>query len=174
LRAHARSRSANSRTNARAMASLDGRVVAEHTNSRAELGSPKRYHVLADMLSNNLTVLRVGVSENVLNEIVAVLITRNVDQWNTRTIKTALADAVEIAAEKVDTTNLEAFLNNLGSELIHAILGRIADDMVNCSAAISWRTMLTDVLNAPVAKLAVSNNVNTGENLLDARALKTC
>lgn len=174
MRTHARSRSANCRANTRARTSLNGWVGAEHTNSRAELGSTKRYHVLADMLSNNLTVLRVGVSENVLDEIVAVLITRNVNQWNTRAIKTTLADAIEITVEEVDTTNLEALLNDLGSELIHAILGSIADDMDNCSAAISWCTMLTDVLNAPVAKLAVSNNVNTGENLLDARALKTC
>ena len=32
--------------------------------------------------------------------------------------------------------------------------------------------MLADVLDAPVAKLPVSNNINVGENFLDARSLQ--
>ena len=127
--------------------------------------------MLADVLSNDLTVLRVGVSQNVLNEIVAVLVTRNVDQWDSGTIVTAFANTIEVTTEKINTTNFETLLNNLGSKLIHAVLRGIADNMINCTAAISRSSMLTDVLNAPVAELAVSNDVNTSKNLLDARAL---
>jgi hypothetical protein len=44
--------------------------------------------------------------------------------------------------------------------------------MINCPATIGWGTMLTDMLDTPVAKLAVSDNINTGKNLLDTRALR--
>jgi hypothetical protein len=173
-RANARVWKTNSRTNTRTRAGLDSRVGAEHANSRAKFGSTERNHVLSDVLSNNLTMLRVGVRENVLDEIVAVLITGDVDQWNARTVETTLTDAIKIAAEEVDTTYLEALLNNLGSKLVHAILRGVADDMVNGSAAISWGTMLADVLDAPVAKLAMSNDVNACQNFLNARALEYC
>jgi hypothetical protein len=44
--------------------------------------------------------------------------------------------------------------------------------MINGAAAISWCAMLADVLNAPVAKLAMSNNINAGKNFFDAWALE--
>jgi len=43
--------------------------------------------------------------------------------------------------------------------------------MINSAATISWGTMLADVLNAPIAELTMSNNVDTGKDLLNARAL---
>ena len=130
--------------------------------------------MLSDMLCNNLAVLWIRMSEDVLNQIIAVLITRNVNQWNTWSIKAALADSVEVTAEKVDTTNLKAFLNDLGSELIHAIFRSIANDMINSSATVSWSAMLANMLNAPITKLAVSDDVNACEDLFDAWALIRC
>lgn len=169
---HARLRNAHGRTSTWTRAGLDGWVGAEHANSRSELRSTKRDHVLANMTSNMLTVLRVGVSQDILDQVVAVLITGNVDQRNAGSVVAAFADAVEVAAEEVGTTNLEALLNNLRSKLIHTVLGGIADDVINGAAAISWGTMFTDVLDAPVAKLAVSDDVNTAEDFLDARSLQ--
>jgi len=128
--------------------------------------------VLANVLGDNLAMLRVGVCENVLDEVVAVLITRNINQGNARTIVVTFTDSIKVASKEVDTADLEALLNNLRSELVHAVLGSIADDMVNGSAAISWGTMLADMLNAPVAELSMSDNVDAGKNLLDARALE--
>lgn len=130
--------------------------------------------MLADVASNELSVLWVGMGQNVLNEVVTILITGDVDQWDTRTIETTFADPIKVAAEKVGTTNLEALLNNLGSKLIHAVLGGIADDMIDGSAAISWGTVLTDVLDAPVAELTMSNNINATKDLLNARSLEQC
>jgi hypothetical protein len=124
------------------------------------------------MLSNNLTVLRVGVREDILDEIVAILVTGDVDQRNAWTVETTLADTIKVAAEEVNTTNLEALLNNLGGKLVHAVLRSIANDMVNGTATISWSTMLADVLDAPVAKLAMSNDVNALQDFLNARALQ--
>jgi hypothetical protein len=43
--------------------------------------------------------------------------------------------------------------------------------MFGGTAAIGWGSMLTDMLNAPISKLAVSNNVDAGKNFLNARAL---
>jgi len=174
LRTHTRIGKTDCRTDTRARTSLDSRVGAEHANSRAKLGSTERDHVLADVRSNSLTMLWIGVRQDVLDEIIAVLIAGDVNQGNARTIKTTFTDTIEVAAEEVNTTNLEALLNNLGSKLIHAILRSIANDMVNSSAAISWSTMLADVLNAPVAKLTVGDDVNALKNLLNARALSDC
>ena len=128
--------------------------------------------MLADMLSNNLTMLGVGVCENILDEIIAVLVTCDVDKRNSRTIVATLADSIEVAAEEVNTTNLEALFNDFGSKLIHAVLGSITNNMINSSTAISWSTVLADVLNAPVTKLTMSDNVNAGENLFNTRALR--
>jgi hypothetical protein len=118
---HARIGSTNGGTSTGARASLNGRIGAEHTNTRAELGPTKRHHVLANVLSNDLTMLRIGVSENVLDEVVAVLIAGDVNERDARTVVATLTDSIEITTKEVNTTNLEALLNHLGSKLIHAI-----------------------------------------------------
>jgi hypothetical protein len=50
--------------------------------------------MLADVASDDLSMLRVGVSQNVLNEIVAILVAGNINEWNSRTIKATFADAI--------------------------------------------------------------------------------
>ena len=64
-------------TSGRSWTSGHSRVAAQHGNTRTVLGATERYHVLADVRSNNLTTLRVGVGENVLNQVVAKLVTGN-------------------------------------------------------------------------------------------------
>lgn len=59
----------------RTRTSGDGRVAAQHGNARAVLGAAKRDHVLADVSSDNLTTLRVGVGEDVLDQVVTKLVT---------------------------------------------------------------------------------------------------
>jgi hypothetical protein len=106
--------------------------------------------------------------ENILNEIVAILITGDIDQWYAWTIWTTLANTVEVSAQKFDSTDLEALLDNLGSKLIHAILGSVANNMVDGAATIGWSAVLANVLDAPIAKLTMSNDVDAGKNLLNA------
>lgn len=127
--------------------------------------------MLSDVSSNDFTVLRVGMSKNVLDQVVAVLIACNVDEWDTWTIQTTLTDTIEVAAQEINTSNLEALLNNLGGKLISAVLGGIADDMVNSTAAVGWSTVFADMLDAPVAELAMSDDVNAGKNFLNAWTL---
>ena len=132
-------------------------------------------------------MLGIGMGQNILDEIVSILITSDwilvskcfieslraltIDQRDAGTIGTPLADSLEVALQKFSSTNLETLLDDLGGELIHTVLGGIPKDMVDGTATVSWGTMLTDVLDAPVAKLAVSNYVDAGEDLVDARAL---
>ena len=91
--------------------------------------------------------------------------------WNAWAIWAAFTNTVEVAGEKLNTSNLEAFLDDLGSELIHAVLGSVSDDMVDGAAAISWSSVLADVLDAPVSELAVSDDVDASKDFLDTWAL---
>lgn len=150
----------------------DRGVSAQHSNTRAELRSTERYHVFANMCCNNLSVLWVGMGEYVLDQVVPILIARNIDQRDPWTIKTSFADAIKIAAEKFGTANFKTFLDNLRGKLIHRVLRGIPDDMVDGSASICRSTMLTDVLNTPVAKLTVGNNINVGQDFFNARTLE--
>jgi len=128
--------------------------------------------VLSNVGCNHLAVLRIGVGEDVLDEVVSVLVAGNVNEWNTRTVCTTLANSIQISAQKVNTTNLQALLNYLGGKLVSTVFRGIADDMINGTAAISWSTMFANVLNAPIAELTMGDNVNASENFFDAWALR--
>lgn len=52
----------------------DSRVAAQHSDARAVLGAPERYHVLADVAANDLAVLCAAVRQDVLNEVVSKLV----------------------------------------------------------------------------------------------------
>ena len=53
--------------------------------------------MLPDVAGDDLPMLRVGVCQNVLDEIVAVLVAGNINEWNSRTIKTTFADSIQVA-----------------------------------------------------------------------------
>lgn len=128
--------------------------------------------MLANMGRDNLPVLWVGVGQDVLDEVVAVLVTSDIDERDPRTIDPALTDSVQIAAEELGATNLETLLHHLGCKLVHAILGGIADDMINGSASVSGGPMLADMLDTPVSELSVGDNIDVCKDLLDAGTLK--
>lgn len=127
--------------------------------------------MLADVSSNHVAVLGIGVGQDVLNEIIAILVAGNVNQRNARTVETTLADSVKVPAQELGASDLEAFLNDLGSELIHGVLRSVPDDMINGTAAVRRGAMFANMLDAPVSKLAVRHDVDVGEDFLDARAL---
>lgn len=167
----AASHSARHRAHGRTRAGGNRVVGAEHADARAELGSAEGHHVLANVSGNQLAVLRGSVCEDILDEIVAVLVTGNINERDPGPIEAAFADAVQVAAQKIWSANFQALLNHLRSKLVHAVLGGVADDVVNGTATVCRRTMLTHVLDTPVAKLAVGNDVNVGEYLLNTRTL---
>ena len=65
-------------------------VGAEHADTRTELASTQRDHVLSDVGSDILAVLRRGVVEDPLDEIVTVLITRDINQRDAGAVATTL------------------------------------------------------------------------------------
>lgn len=109
--------------------------------------------------------------QDILDQIIAILITGDVDQRNARTIMATFANSIKVTTKKVNSTNLKTLLDNLRRELIHAIFRSISDNMVNCSATISWCSMFADMLNTPIAKLTMGNDVDTSEDFLNARTL---
>lgn len=151
-----------------------GRVGAQHTHSRTKLRTAERDHVLSNMSSHNLAVLWAGMSQNILNQIVSILVTGNVDERNAGSVGTALADSIQVASEELRSSNLEALLDDLGRKLIRAVLGRITNHMIDSAAAVGRGTVLADVLDAPIAELAVGNNVNVREDFLNAGTLAEC
>lgn len=99
--------------NTRARTSSNSMIGAEHADAGAELGSAKGDHVLPDVSSNDLAVLRVGMGQDVLDEVVAILVAGDIDQRDAGTVVSTLADAIQIATQELGTSDLEALLNNL-------------------------------------------------------------
>lgn len=128
--------------------------------------------MLADVSSDHVSVLGIGVGQDVLDEIVAILVAGNVDQRNAWTVETTLADSVKVAAKKLRASDLETLLNDLGSELIHGILCSVTNDMIDSTAAVGGGTVFADMLDAPVAKLAVCHDVDVGKDFFNAWTLQ--
>ena len=127
--------------------------------------------MLADVGSDNLATLGIGVGEDVLNEVVAKLVAGNVDKRHAWAIRTSFADDVKVAVEEFGAADLEALLDDLGSKLIHAVLCSVAQDVIDSTIAVRKGAVLTDVLDAPVAELPVSDDIDASKNLIDARTL---
>lgn len=149
-----------------------GRVGTKHADSGSEFGATQRDHVLSNMSSHDVAMLRAGVGQDVLDQVVAVLITGNINEWNARSVGTAFADTIQVSTEKLGPANLQALLDNLGGELVRAVLGSVSDDVVDGTTPVCRGAVLANVLDAPVAKLPVGNNVNVGEYFLDTGSLQ--
>jgi Trk K+ transport system NAD-binding subunit len=160
--------------NRRSRTSLRDRILTEHGNTRAILGATERHHMLADMTGDNVDMAVLAVQQDPLDQIVAKLIASNIDQGHARAVGSAFTNALEVAIKEAILANLEALLNDLGSILIHAVLSRKAQDMINGTSRILGRAMLTNVLNAPVAELAMRDDIDTGKHFVDTRTLGSC
>lgn len=166
---------AHARSNSWAGASRDRVVGAQHPDARSKLGAPKRDHVFSYVGSNHLTMLRRSVVKNPLNKVISVLVAGNVNQRNAGAVAASLANSIKISTQELGTTNLETLLHNLGGKLVGAILGGVPDDVVDGPTAVRGGAVFANVLNAPVAKLAMGHNVDIGEDFFDAGTLAdTC
>lgn len=128
--------------------------------------------MLANMGCYNLAMLRCRVREDILDQVVSVLVAGYINKGNARPVNTAFANPIKVAAKKIRAANFQTFLNNLGGELVHAVLSCIPDDVVDGTASVGRGTMLADVLNTPVAKLTMGNNINVGKDLLNTGPLE--
>lgn len=127
--------------------------------------------MLADVDSDLLALVSMGIHQDPLDQVVAVLIPSNVDERNAGTIWTSSGDDTQILIQELVTANLEAFLNNLGRELINAVVIRVVEDVVDNAALVRRRAVLAEVLDTPVAELTMRNEINVGDHLFDGRAL---
>ena len=84
-----------------------------------------------------------------------------IDQWHAWTILATFTNPLEVAVQEVVAANLQAFLDDLGSILIHAVVGREPDNMVDSSATVGRGAVLADVLDAPIAKLTMRDHIDT-------------
>jgi hypothetical protein len=94
--------------------------------------------VLADVDCDLLSLMMVGIHQNPLYQIVAVLVTGNINQRNARTIWVGGSDDAKVTPEELNTANLQALLYNLGGKLIDAVVVGIVKDVVDDSALV-WR-----------------------------------
>lgn len=157
--------------NAGTWSSSDSRVGAKHADTGSKLRPSERYHVLADMGGNNILVMGTGVSQNPLDQVVAILIACDIYERDARTIDATFADAIKVSIKELSSSDLQALLNYLGGILIRTVLSSIFDDVINSPTSITGSTMLANVLNTPIAKLAVRNNVDVHKNFLNAWTL---
>ena len=146
--------------------------------------------MLADVGRDKLTVVTAAVGEDILDKVVAKLVSSNclqvnerstqgrlglgltINQWHAGTIGAALTDPLQVAVQELATANLEALLDDLGSILINAVVGGEAKNVVDGSGTISRGAVLANVLDAPIAKLAMGNDVDAREDLVDTGALQ--
>lgn len=123
------------------------------------------------MGSNYLTMLRGRVVQDPLYKIIAILVAGNINQWDTCAVLTYLTNPIQVAAKEIGSPNFEALFDYLGRKLVRRILGSVSNHMVNSSASIGRPAVLANVLDAPVAKLAVCDDVNVGQHLFDTGTL---
>ena len=130
--------------------------------------------MLADVDCDLLSLMMVGIHQNPLYQIVAVLVTGNINQRNARTIWVCGSDDTKVALEELSTANLQALLYNLGGKLTNAVSVGIAKDVVHDSALV-WRgAVLAEMLDTPVSELPVGDEVDVCDDFFNGGALEYC
>jgi hypothetical protein len=124
------------------------------------------------MRLNDFPVLRVGVGDDVLDEVISVLVAGDVNEGDARSVDAALADAVEVPTQELSSANFQTLFDNLGSKLVHTVLRRVADNVVDGTAAVCRSSVFAYMLDTPIAKLTMGNNINVCQDLFNARALR--
>jgi len=127
--------------------------------------------VLADVGGDDLATLSISMAENVLDQVVSELVAGDIDERHARAVSASLADTVKVTVKELGATDLEAFLDNLAGKLVHAVLGSKTEDVVDSVVTVRDGAVLADVLDAPVAELTVSDDINAGKNLVDTGTL---
>ena len=127
--------------------------------------------MLADVNCNLLTLVRMSIHQDPLDEVVAVLVASDVDKRNSGTVCTSSGNDTEVAIQELVTADLETLLNNFGCELIDAVVVRVGQDVVDDTTLVGRRAVLAEVLDTPIAELTMSDEVDIVDHLLDSRAL---
>lgn len=127
--------------------------------------------MLADMDGNLLSLMVMSIHQDPLDQIIAILVACDVDQRDAWTVWVSSGDDSEVSIQELWPTNLETLLHHFRGELVNAIVVRVCKDMINDATLVRRRAMLAQVLDAPVAELAVGDQINICNDLLDGGAL---
>lgn len=127
--------------------------------------------MLADVDGDLFALLLMSIHQYPLNEVIAVLISSNVDEWNARTIRMSRSYDRQISVEKLNAPNLETFLDNLGGILVDAVAVGVDEDVIDDSSFVRRGTVLAKMLDAPIAELSMGNEIDVGDDLLNGWSL---
>jgi hypothetical protein len=94
-----------------------------------------------------------------------------INQWHARSVRTPDADASEIPIHELRTSDLEAFFHDLRCKLIHAVINSPVENMLHSTALVMRSTVLTDVLDAPISELPMSEYINLCQHFFNCRSL---
>jgi hypothetical protein len=94
--------------------------------------------VLANVNGDLLTLMMMRVHQNPLDEVIAILVASNVNEWNARSIWTSGSNDSKIVIQEFKTTNLETLLDDFRSELVDAIAIRVGENMIDDSSLVRW------------------------------------
>lgn len=83
-----------------------------------------------------------------------------VNQRHSRSISTTGAHSSEVAVQELWTSYFQTFFYYFRGKLVHAIINRPVDDMLNGTAFVVRSTMLTYVLDTPIPELTVCKHVD--------------
>ena len=76
-------------------------VGTKHADAGSKLGASEGHHVLPNVCGHSLSVLWIGVVEYPLDQIIAILIAGNINERDTGTVSSTLADTVQIPAKEL-------------------------------------------------------------------------
>ena len=83
-----------------------------------------------------------------------------INQRYARAILAPFAYTLKVALQEIGATNLETLLDYFRSKLVHAILRGITKYMIDGAATVLRCTVLADVLNTPIAELAMGYDID--------------
>jgi len=114
-----------------------------------------------------------ATSEKVSDSTALIEVGPTIDQWDAWTISTPFTNTIKITLEEFRAADLQTLLNHFRRKLVHAVFRGVAKDMVDSAATVGRSTVLANMLNAPIAKLTVGDNIDAIEDLGDARTLSS-
>src|SRR5690242_13352375 len=106
--------------------------------------------------------MMMSIHQDPLDQVVAILVASNVNERNPRTVWSGGSDNTKIAIQEIHSTDLEAFFHDFGCKLVNAVVVRVGENVIDDTTLIGRGSMLAKVLNAPVAELTVSDEVDVG------------
>ena len=106
------------------------------------------HHVLAYGACHSPSLVAVTKLQDVVNQIIAILVGCNIDEWQTRTstvIRRNRGNSFEIARNHAWGVGLDSFLEHFRCELVRRVVDNFGKYCTKDAFAISFRTMFNNL-----------------------------